>query len=202
MIDGAWHNGLRCTNTSVDRWVAMLGSSPMSMTPDDDDVHLAALPVRRRDALRHDGAPTETPREFFKRRPSVNSRTHMLYALGLVGVVRMYTHPLESRDPALRRRILALHVVHVYRFVLALIVEPAAQQAAHFARSGNAAKTAAAAQPVALRITDALGYAANDAAAVASSALRHDGRCIGPVRTTLADTTGIEWTVGVEDRQA
>jgi hypothetical protein len=34
---------------------------------------------------------------------------------------------LEGCDPALRRSVLALHIVHVYRVVLALIVEPAAQ---------------------------------------------------------------------------
>ena len=49
---------------------------------------------------------------------------------------------LESRDPALRRCVLAFHVIHVRGLVLALVVEPAAQQAAYLARPGNAAETA------------------------------------------------------------
>ena len=84
--------------------------------------------------------------------------------------VRNVQH-LESSDTALRRRILALHVVHVHRFVLALVVEPTAEQAAHLARPCDAAEAAAAAQPVALRVTDAVGCAADDATAVTGSAL-------------------------------
>lgn len=140
---------------------------------DDDDAPSTVLPVRRRDALI----------ATFRKEPEGPRITQEVPFLGstsgdlrmLIGALQPWAScactNLESSDPALRRRILALHVVHVRRFILALVIKSAAEQAAHLARPSDAAETAAAAQPVALRVTDTLGGAADDATTVAGSAL-------------------------------
>ena len=95
---------------------------------DDDNALLAVLPVRRCDSVR----------VSFERSPRTHEKTPgQGIPWGPSGVTTAYRHfcscgvcactHLESSDPALRRRILALHVVHVRRFVLALVIEPTAE---------------------------------------------------------------------------
>lgn len=129
MIDDALAQAVETMKVAVPTRPSFVGDDdrifPVPMPLDDDDVLPAAFPTRRRDALgasfeRSKTRPRGNPWAFL-RAPLV---TPASYALQLG---RAHVTHLESRNPALRRCILALHVVHVYRFVLALIVEPTAQ---------------------------------------------------------------------------
>jgi hypothetical protein len=86
-----------------------------------------ALPA----ALQCEGATPYERVSKGSRKPRRNTGAFLWCTLGdfrmcALRLGRAHAH-LESRDAALCRCILALHVIHVCRFILALVVEPAAQ---------------------------------------------------------------------------